>query len=523
MVDIGCTKTFLQEMRIRTEASSVVVPVFTTFLLCLHDMEERELSAVFRSAAQHFQSGGNPANLFWVGKRDVPGSWVDTGNVAHVNTFVAILQFEEAMLKTNFTLKTRNWLKKLCLPDQAIDKVARLSRVFTIRECESMDIRFESPLEVDADVRGDFERLREIAQPENEEESRELRQLLGKCTEWMEDNDLPDEFFEMPNDKLIEAITQYSDSGGASASMLTDGLVAIDRNTVQICDASPEDGSTQRPTGPPTKYGPGGLETPALADKPDDADSCDELEHELLAYQAVAPAMSAQQFHQLQRRTHEPAGHLLYKNSVELPVLTVHRPKQRLTNDDVTEILVGQFHRKHGTTEPGGFTDTMLQLAECYREVVDEGRLAQKARVVVILPLLAAAYKELFGRRAASVSTELKDKISRIVLGSKCKHCGTHFVPSDQSLYGSDADGNEVVVGKKAYNTQNFCEPRCEERWQCLRCRCGRPLQMGKYGWLDPKCSMCGVGRPVVNRVQRENILLGADRFSHLHRFYPRF
>ena len=90
--------------------------------------------------------------------------------------------------------------------------------------------------------------------------------------------------------------------------MLTDGLTVVDRNTVQICDTAPE-----------VK-----VDTPALADEPDDPmDSCDELERELVANQAVVPTNSAQQF-QLQRRVHEPVGYMLYKASVELPVLNTH-------------------------------------------------------------------------------------------------------------------------------------------------------------------------------------------------------
>jgi len=293
-------------------------------------------------------------------------------------------------------------------------------------------------------------------------------------------------------------------------------LAIVDRNTVQVCDTAP--------VGPPTIYGPGGLETPVLADESDHpVDSCDELERELIANQAVVPTNSAEQF-QLQRRKHEPAGHALYKTATGLPVLIAHLPKQKLSIDDVAGVLADQFRRKHGTNEPSGFKDAMLQIAECYREAVDADRLAQKDRLSIILPLLTAAYKKLFNRKAASISTELKDEISRVVLQSKCKNCGGSFVPSDPSLYGSD-DGVQVVVGKKAnYNTRDFCEQRCEQRWQCFRCMCGRPLQKDRMGlWLMPRCSMCGVGRPILSRSQMDNVLSGLDINHQVRQFYPRF
>ena len=161
-----------------------------------------------------------------------------------------------------------------------IDKVVRQSRIFTVRECEALGLRYESPIEIDAGVRSDFERLTQLAQPKDEEQSREYRQLLGKCTEWMEEHDLPDEFYELPPDELLEAVTQYDASGGASATTLTDGLAIVDRNTVQVCAA---------PVGPPTIYGPGGLETPILADEPDDPvdDSCDENDPNAPFYDAI--------------------------------------------------------------------------------------------------------------------------------------------------------------------------------------------------------------------------------------------
>ena len=183
------------------------------------------------------------------------------------------------------------------------------------------------------------------------------------------------------------------------------------------------------------------------------------------------------------------------------------------------------FRCKFGETEPSSFKSAVLQIAGCLREAVSEGRLIQKDRLSLILPLLTAAYKMLFGRKAPSISTELKDEISRIVLQSKCcKNCGESFVPSDQSLYDSDANGVEVVVGKKAYDSRSFCEARCEQRWQCFRCRCGRPLLKDALGlWLMPRCSTCGVGRPILSRLETDNLLSGLDRHHHVKQFYPRF
>ena len=493
-MDVQCARTFLQEMRIGVEDPDKIAWGWNAFLLPLHGMDEHELSVAFRSATHHFEGGGNSANLFFMGKRDIPGVWVDMGDAACVSSFVAVIHFESAMLKANFVRYLCNWLKKQRIPEQVVDKVARQSRVFTTRECDAMGIRLESPVEVDAGVWSDFERLRQIAKPENEQESRELLELLGKFTEWMEDNDLPDEFFELPADQLIDAVTHYSTSSSASASMLTDGLTVVDRNAMQICDAAPEVNT----------------ETPALVDEPDDhVDSCDELERELIANQEAAPTNSAEQF-RLQRQVHEPAGYMLYKTSVELPVLTAYRPRQTMSTDDVAEILVTRFHKKHGKTEPSTFKDGMLQIAGCLQEAVNEGRVAQKDRLSTILPPLTATYKKLFGRNAPStISNELRGEISRILLHSKCKNCGQSLVPSDQSLYDSDANGVEVVVGQRSYNSREFCEERCEQRWQCFRCLCGRPLQKGRLGWLDSKCSMCRVGRPVFGRLEMDYLRSG--------------
>ena len=508
-MDVQCAKAFLQELRIRVDDSTTALQGFSTFLLVLDAMDEQEVSVTFRSAAQHFKGNGNSANLFFIGKRDIPGAWVDKGNVCAVSCFVAVLQLESTMSKQNFTRYLCTWLKNQRIPAQVVDAVARQSRVFTVRECEAMGLRFEAPVEVGAEIRSDLARLREIAQPRDQGESREFRQLLAKCVEWMEESNLPDEIIDLPPDELFDAVVQYGASGGASTPMLTDGLTTVDRNAVQLCDAALEDGP------------PATSETPGPADDP--VDSCDELERELVANQATAPQNSARQF-QLERRAHEPFGYLLYKTSVELPVLTAHHPKQKLSTNEAADVLVEQFHRKYGETEPGSFNGAMLQIAECHREAVDEGRVAQKDRLSLILPLLTATYKTLFDRKAASISPELSDQISRIVLRSKCKNCGQNFVPSDQSIYDSDADGNQVAIGKKTYNTLNFCEARCEQRWQCFRCMCGRPLERGRFGlWINPRCSRCGVGRPVYSFREMDNILSGLDPHWEVRRFYPRF
>ena len=127
--------------------------------------------------------------------------------------------------------------------------------------------------------------------------------------------------------------------------MPTDGLLAIDRNTVQICAAPPEHNA----------------ETPALADEPDDPmDSCDELEQQLVAYHKDTPENLGGRLRD-QRRVHEPAGYFLYKHSDVLPVLTAHRPKQTMSTDDVADVLVERFHHKHGAVEPTSFKGAMLR------------------------------------------------------------------------------------------------------------------------------------------------------------------
>ena len=41
--------------------------------------------------------------------------------------------------------------------------------------------------------------------------------------------------------------------------------------------------------------------------------------------------------------------------------------------------------------------------------------------------------------------------------------------------------------------------------------------------WINPRCSMCGVGRPVLGCLEMDNILSGLDRHHHVKQFYPRF
>jgi len=49
-----------------------------------------------------------------------------------------------------------------------------------------------------------------------------------------------------------------------------------------------------------------------------------------------------------------------------------------MSNDDAAEVLKERYHRKHGVDEPPNFKSAMLQIAECYRESGNEGRLVQQ-------------------------------------------------------------------------------------------------------------------------------------------------
>ena len=94
-MDVQCARTFLQELCIRAESSADAILGSTTFLLNLHAMNQQEVSVTFRSAAQHFETGGsgNSASVVWIGKRDIPGVWVDRCDVTTVSSFVAVIQF----------------------------------------------------------------------------------------------------------------------------------------------------------------------------------------------------------------------------------------------------------------------------------------------------------------------------------------------------------------------------------------------------------------------------------------------
>ena len=111
-MDVQCARTFLQEMPIGVANSCrLVSQAVNSFIMCFHGMEESELSIIFRSAAQHFEGRRNLADLFWIGRRDVPGSWVQTSDVATVNCFVGILQFSHPMPdRCHFTRYMQTWI-----------------------------------------------------------------------------------------------------------------------------------------------------------------------------------------------------------------------------------------------------------------------------------------------------------------------------------------------------------------------------------------------------------------------------
>jgi hypothetical protein len=490
-------------------------------LLVFHGVGQQEQQVMFRSATQHFEGHGNRAILFYMGKCDVPGSWIQRDDVRSTESFVAIIQFSKPMNDwSNFTRYLSNWLNRLKISEETQDRILRQSRVFTTRECEAMNLRPKSPVELDPEIKDKLERLREIAKPETREESHELLRLMGECTEWMEKNDLPDEILDLPADELCDAVVEYSNSACTTAPMLTDGLVTVDRHTVQLCDAQSDEpdssdglalaGRSSSSSAPPTNHD-------------DPVDSCDE-ERELVANSVNQE--DSDEFSRRARREHETAGFLLYQHggSGELPVLTAHHPKAKMSADDVAEVVKERYHCNNGVEEPPNFKSAMLQIAECYRELVNEGQLIQKDRVALILPTLTETYRKLFRRKAASVSEELKREIARTVLNCKCKQCGKTFCPSDPMLYGSDARGNEVAVGKKAYNTRDFCEQRCEDLYKVFRCKCDRPLQKGTLGWLNAKCSTCGPRRSLpMSFTEMDNLLSGLHRHHHVHCFYPTF
>ena len=515
-MDVQCAQMYLHEMHIAELDSTIAaIQAFNSFLVPLHVMDQKEVGVMFRSAAQLFESNRKVVvDCCFFGKHEIPGTYVNIG-AARVTCVIAVIQLEKRIMKANFSRWLSTWLTKQGISEKTVDLVVSHSRVFTTRDAASLGLRCTKAIDIDPETRNNFERLRSLAQPEDEQQSKDFRELLVTCNTWMEEHDIPDEVCNLPVEQLHDAVIQYSTSGGASTAASSDGLAIVDRNVVEICDVH------MGPTGPPTTYGPAAgqkIESPA-------DDSCDELERELVKNQTREPPSDPAEQVRLQRREHKTPGYALFRASTT-PTLSASSPKQRVTLDESADILVEQFHEKYGDTGAGAgsFSTSMLQIAACYRAAVDDGRLGQKDRLSTILPMITTSYKRLFERKAAAVSTELKDNLTRIVLRSKCKECGSGFVPSDQSIYGLDDNGVEVVVDKKGFDTRSFCGDRCEQRWQCFRCQCGRPLQPGRFGlWIKPKCSMCAVARPMLSFRERDNILAGLDKNHHTKQCYRRF
>ena len=118
-MDVGCTQAFLQELPIVAENPDAAPHQgISTLLLCLHGIEEQKLYVIFRSAAQHFEGRGNLANLCWMGKREIPGSWVQICNFVRVSSFVAVIQFSNAMPdQSSLTRYLTVWMKNLHISD----------------------------------------------------------------------------------------------------------------------------------------------------------------------------------------------------------------------------------------------------------------------------------------------------------------------------------------------------------------------------------------------------------------------
>ena len=111
-------------MHIREVDSSIAtIQAFNSFLIVLHAMDQKEVGATFRSAAQFFEGGSKVvAECCWFGKHEIPGTYVG-GSAARVNCFVAIIQLEKRMMKAislagyqpglQNRASTRRWLKRL--------------------------------------------------------------------------------------------------------------------------------------------------------------------------------------------------------------------------------------------------------------------------------------------------------------------------------------------------------------------------------------------------------------------------
>jgi hypothetical protein len=110
-MDVRCSQTFLQEMPIQAEKPERCQSQgLRAFLLCFLCIDQRELQVIFRSAGQHFEGHGNKANLFWMGKRDILGSWIQRDDVVHTASFVAVIQFSKTMIHLpNLIRHLRNW------------------------------------------------------------------------------------------------------------------------------------------------------------------------------------------------------------------------------------------------------------------------------------------------------------------------------------------------------------------------------------------------------------------------------
>ena len=210
-MDVQCAQMYLHEMHIAEVDSTIAATqAFNSFLVPLHVMDQKEVAATFRSAAQLFESNRKVVvDCCFFGKHEIPGTYVNTG-AARVTCVIAVIQLEKRTMKAGFCRWLSTWLTNQGINEKTVNLVVSQSRVFTTRDAESMGLRCASTIDIDPETRSNFERLRSLAQPEDEQQSKEF--------------DSPATAMGCPTENVVLPPSLWGEAMFASHAMLAGGV-----------------------------------------------------------------------------------------------------------------------------------------------------------------------------------------------------------------------------------------------------------------------------------------------------------